>query len=83
MYKENGAYFIGNFVSGKANGPCFYAMSNGSFYQGLMKGNNADCENGEFSSKVFEYKGGFKDNLFHGKGTERTYQNNYSFEGIY
>lgn len=43
MYKENGAYFIGYFVSGKAEGPCFYIMNNGSYYKGSMKDNKADC----------------------------------------
>lgn len=68
MYKENGAFFIGNFVSGKAQGPCFYVMKDGSYYRGEMKDNVAECEKGEFVSKDFEYTGGFRDNMFHGKG---------------
>jgi len=41
MYKENGAVFVGKFVSGKAEGPCFYVMKDGSYFQGIMKQNFA------------------------------------------
>ncbi len=44
MYKENGAVFIGHFVSGKAQGPCFYVMKDGSYYKGFMKDNHAECD---------------------------------------
>ena len=68
MYKENGAFFIGNFVSGKAQGLCFYVMKDGSYYKGLMKDNQAECDEGEFVSNSYRYVGGFKNNTFHGKG---------------
>lgn len=53
MYKENGAVFVGKFVSGKAEGPCFYVMKDGSYFQGIMKQNFAQCENGLFISPTF------------------------------
>ncbi len=34
MYKGNGAFFIGNFVDGKAEGTCFYVMKDGSYFKG-------------------------------------------------
>ena len=43
MYKQNGAYFVGNFVNGKAQGSCCYIMPDGSYFQGDMNENMADC----------------------------------------
>jgi hypothetical protein len=84
MYKANGALFIGMFVGGVANGPCFYIMKDGSFYRGDMKNNTADCEEkGEFVAQSFQYAGGFKNNQFHGKGKETVAAKKYSFEGAY
>lgn len=59
MYKENGSVFIGNFVSGKAEGPCFYVLKDGSYFKGNMKDNHAHCEEGIFISPSYEYSGGF------------------------
>lgn len=68
MYKANGALFIGHFVGGKAEGPCFYVMKDGSFYRGEMVDNKAHCTNGKFVTKNFNYEGGFKNNQLDGKG---------------
>lgn len=43
-------------------------MKDGSYFQGIMKENFAQCDNGLFVSPTFEYTGGFQDNVFHGKG---------------
>jgi hypothetical protein len=48
-----------------------------------MKDNTAECQEGEFVSKDFEYVGGFQNNMFHGKGREKSLNQNYSFEGVY
>lgn len=58
-------------------------MKDGSYFQGIMKENFAQCDNGLFVSPTFEYTGGFQDNVFHGKGREKSIPNNYSFEGVY
>ena len=84
MYKANGALFIGMFVGGVANGPCFYIMKDGSFYRGKMKNNTAYCEgNGQFVAQSLHYVGGFKNNQFDGKGKEKVAAKKYSFEGVY
>jgi hypothetical protein len=41
MYKSNGAYFVGKFEGGKAEGPCFYVLKDGSYYKGDMNDNKA------------------------------------------
>ena len=46
-------------------------MSNGDYYEGDIKFGRANG-NGYFVTKSGEYRGGFKDNIRHGHGIERT-----------
>lgn len=50
MFKDNNAFFIGNFVNGKADGACLYIMQNGIYYLGNMKDNMTEDEKGKFVS---------------------------------
>lgn len=47
MY-DNGSVFIGEFIDGKANGPGHYILNDGSYYQGMMVENIAECSHGIF-----------------------------------
>ena len=68
MYKGDGALFIGEFDKGKANGPARYIFKNGAYYDGQMVDNVAECSKGYYYSDDLEYRGGFKNNTFHGQG---------------
>ena len=78
MYKGDGALFIGQFEAGKANGPGRYIFKNGSYYDGQMKSNTAECSKGFYYCDDFEYRGGFKDNTFHGHGVEKGRKHEFS-----
>ena len=56
-------------------------MSDGSYYDGNMVNNQMSATDAEFHSKGFKYRGGFKNNKFHGEGEERGI--NYHFIGTY
>lgn len=71
MYYANGNVFLGQFINGRANGQGHYVFTDGSYYHGYMKDNQADTDDGEYTSDEIVYKGGFKDNMFHGKGEEK------------
>lgn len=58
-----------------------YIFPDGSFYQGEFAKNLAHDENGFFKALNYEYRGGFKNNAFEGKGTEIT--ENHIFEGFF
>jgi hypothetical protein len=72
---------LGEFVRGRAQGAGVYIFADGSFYQGKFLNNLANDENGFYKGPNFEYRGGFRDNVFEGKGTEKT--EDYIFEGFY
>lgn len=68
MYYKNGDVFVGQFQNGSANGPGHYVFLNGSYYHGTMYNNQATANYGEYFSQNFKYRGGFKSNMFEGKG---------------
>lgn len=70
MYKVDGSLFIGHFLNGRAHGVGAYIFADGSFYSGEFVKNQAECEKGQFVSDSLSYVGGFRNNTFHGKGTE-------------
>lgn len=43
MYKADGSLFIGNFSHGKAQGLGLFILKDGSYFQGSLKNNTADC----------------------------------------
>jgi hypothetical protein len=43
MYKIDGSFFIGTFQKGKAAGKGLYIMKNGSYFEGTLINNIADC----------------------------------------
>lgn len=68
MYFHNGCVFVGQFQNGLANGPGHYVFPDGSYYHGNMYMNQADSIEGEYIAQDLCYKGGFKANMFEGKG---------------
>ena len=91
MYRQSGDLFIGRFDKGKAEGPGIYIFKNGSYYDGEFKDNSAETTKGTFYSDELEYRGGFKNNTFHGHGVEKgkkhefdgTYSNGKKVEGTF
>ena len=83
MYKSSGDVFVGEFKSGRADGPGVYIFKNGSFYQGEFRKNTAETDKGYYYSENLEYRGGFKDNTFHGKGSEKGRKHEYDGEYKY
>ena len=81
MYKENGDLFVGKFEQGVADGPGVYIFQDGSYYDGKLVSNVAECDKGHFKSKTLQYNGGFKDNMFHGHGSEKGLE--HEFKGTY
>lgn len=71
MYHKNGGVFIGEFVSGVANGQGHYVKNDGSYYQGRMKNNMANDDKGFYWSPKFTYNGNIIDNEIQGLGREQ------------
>lgn len=68
------------FEKGIANGPAHFVLPDGSYYHGNMENNKAETLHGEFrTGSNYVYEGGFKNNKFHGAGTEKG--NGYTFDG--
>lgn len=57
MYQKNGSVFVGSFKEGVADGVGYYVRTDGSYYQGKMRNNKANDDNGYFWSPNLEYKG--------------------------
>jgi hypothetical protein len=81
MYKSDGSLYIGHFSKGKANGLGAYIFPSGAYFKGKFYNNQASCDNGIYEAEEFKYSGGFRDNLFWGKGREEGPK--HSFEGEY
>ena len=83
MYYLNGAVFVGQFSNGRANGPAHYVLPDGSYYSGMVKNNTAEDDNGYYESQSgeFVYRGGIKNNVFEGVGSEKG--KNHEFKGTY
>ena len=66
MYKADGSLFIGIFSHGTAQGDALLILPDGSYYQGMMKDNTAECSNGIYQCPSYIYKGSFRNNHFDG-----------------
>ena len=81
MFKKDGAYFIGKFEHGKAEGKGFYINDEGAYYEGNFSNNLAKDTNGRYADEKVTYTGGFLGSKFHGEGQEKGAD--YTFEGSY
>ena len=68
MYKNDGSVFLGYFNHGKALGNGIYILKDGSYFEGELVDNIADCLNGVYYCASYTYQGSFKGNQFHGEG---------------
>ena len=53
MYQKSGPVFVGSFNAGVAEGLGHYVRTDGSYYQGKMRNNKANDDNGYFWSPDF------------------------------
>lgn len=81
MYHKNGSVFIGEFYAGIADGLGHFVKADGSYYNGRLKSNMAEDDNGFYWSPQFEYQGSIKKNIIDGYGKETG--ENHTFSGEY
>ena len=81
MYKSDGSVYLGYFNHGKAEGKGAYIFNNGAYFNGEFRNNLAETQNGYYKANELSYRGGVKNNSFHGHATE--IGNGYVFKGEY
>jgi hypothetical protein len=50
LYKKNGSIYVGYFKEGKAEGNGLCVFVDGSYYEGEMVNNLAECTNGHYKN---------------------------------
>lgn len=73
--------FIGLFNKGEPEGHGYYFLRDGTYFEGNIKNNMINDQNGLIKGNNIRYEGGIVNNLFHGEGKEEGEE--YSFDGFY
>jgi hypothetical protein len=52
----------------RSSSPGLYVLPDGAYFEGELVDNRAHCDHGRYVNRLLTYEGGFRDNLFSGRG---------------